>query len=978
MEEERERQSLDSSRPSTESMRSVRTNERSEPNSNVLSSSGRRDESTDGTRLRLEPVKERKSEYGIDGYNAEDQDTPKGPVLALQPHLSDAEQAEAGKIRSHSTSPQLPSMNRMSGFGIDLFAKPKESVPEAPTIEEPKRISTTSLDTRTEPAPASNPEQTLSPGFKSVVSQAFERKTDSSLPPTPVSQPNSAVRTGRDRAGTIGISPIMSGVPNASDVQGNNEQSTSVTAAGSASDALTDHVEPENSSEPPTHSYQAYKPPQSTSSNEQSAYSQSNNAATQPPEFNDEPLQPPRPTVGRDESFRPHLPGGWSSFATTPGSEVPAGSSSEAQASTVKPVTSRSGTPVSTDVSKDTELTPTATKYPVEHSLSSTATGQVEPHRSRSSSPSKAAGERLAPEQPTSNAAITPDHTMAPSGSLYSHTALDPRLLPKLERVSPEAQLRPDVVKPSSSSSDQAPTPLPKDTPIITDDNPGYFPQKAVATSHSTLSEPRTSVPQISQPDEATEAQYTDPNDHLHDEIVRGLSPKPVIQRVDSLGVDSSDEKAINQSRISSYLPSEYDNYWASTAEEEMPAAVVTAPPQDTGDRFIQAIEPAAALAPNLSETPLPTDRELTPEPLSPRKTEQGPFKRLSTPHRYSWEAKSENGTTPAILGESYVPTEASEHDTDSKPEDHNEQDAPASTPAAHEGLKSHPTIADPESHSEGFTGRDAALIGGGLAMGGVAAASYNQPVQTQQLSDKLSLAEEKTPEVSSYPVSSEPAEDEHPSRSPQPYSPQSADGRPEDTNVSNVSAPSAPSSSIAASFPTQTQTQQSVTILPFKEIAAMPLPSQRIHNYDETRQKFATMDSGLSTWISNLQSQYPEHSEVTGSFGRTTLDQSKFGKQTGGPSPPLQQPYYQQYLNASSPTTPGTPTNRPGPATPVGTQHGFSPAAGITTQQVQAKGKELLHTAGVFGGKAGKVGKGLLAKGKNKLRGAGGGDKVD
>tara|TARA_R110002060_G_scaffold48987_2_gene59948 strand:+ start:632 stop:826 length:195 start_codon:yes stop_codon:yes gene_type:complete len=63
----------------------------------------------------------------------------------------------------------------------------------------------------------------------------------------------------------------------------------------------------------------------------------------------------------------------------------------------------------------------------------------------------------------------------------------------------------------------------------------------------------------------------------------------------------------------------------------------------------------------------------------------------------------------------------------------------------------------------------------------------------------------------------------------------------------------------------------------------------------------------------------------------------------------------------------------------PSGSQQGFSAVGNkITTQQVQAKGKELLHTAGIFGGKAGKAGKGLLAKGKNKLRAAGGGDKVD
>jgi len=137
---------------------------------------------------------------------------------------------------------------------------------------------------------------------------------------------------------------------------------------------------------------------------------------------------------------------------------------------------------------------------------------------------------------------------------------------------------------------------------------------------------------------------------------------------------------------------------------------------------------------------------------------------------------------------------------------------------------------------------------------------------------------------------------------------------------------------------------------------------------------------------MTTLKTQHPEHVDATASFSgpRMTFPngstRGKFAKPPVGAPPPLQQPYYQQYLNASSPTTPGTPVSRPGPSVPVGSQQGPSPAGGnkITTQQVQAKGKELLHTAGIFGGKAGKAGKGLLAKGKNKLRGAGSGDKVD
>jgi len=161
-----------------------------------------------------------------------------------------------------------------------------------------------------------------------------------------------------------------------------------------------------------------------------------------------------------------------------------------------------------------------------------------------------------------------------------------------------------------------------------------------------------------------------------------------------------------------------------------------------------------------------------------------------------------------------------------------------------------------------------------------------------------------------------------------------------------------------------------------------MKSPHQRIQTFDETRQRFATMDSGLTNWMADLKSRYPEHADVTASLARSGVagfaSRPKAGK---GEAPPLQQPYYQQYLNASSPTAPGTPVGRQGPGTPAGSQQSFAPSSGgrINTQQVQAKGKELLHTAGIFGGKAGKAGKGLLAKGKTKLQQArGAGDKVD
>jgi hypothetical protein len=290
-----------------------------------------------------------------------------------------------------------------------------------------------------------------------------------------------------------------------------------------------------------------------------------------------------------------------------------------------------------------------------------------------------------------------------------------------------------------------------------------------------------------------------------------------------------------------------------------------------------------------------------------------------------------------------------------------------AAAPATSVQNESEPSSAHPAT--------DAALLAGGaVAATGVAAAYANSSLEPK--SRRLSVAEEKDPQVSSYAVSPTPPEDEHPSRSPQPYAPLSTDQHP--------SAPSTVSP-VTANSPINKQMPQTGNLMKFSQIMAIKSTQQRIQTYDEHRAQFAAMESGLSNWISTLKSQQPEHADVTGSWGGSGYSvpsgsaRSKFGKSTGPGAPPAQQPYYQQYLNASSPNTPTTPISRPGQGMPANaSQQGFSPGgAKITSQQVQAKGKEFLHTAGVFGGKAGKAGKGLLAKGKSRLRGAGG-DKVD
>lgn len=164
--------------------------------------------------------------------------------------------------------------------------------------------------------------------------------------------------------------------------------------------------------------------------------------------------------------------------------------------------------------------------------------------------------------------------------------------------------------------------------------------------------------------------------------------------------------------------------------------------------------------------------------------------------------------------------------------------------------------------------------------------------------------------------------------------------------------------------------------ITAFREILALKAPSERIRAYDETREQFANLNTGLAHWLTVTANDLPEHADLLTNSARRPAFQahkpspsrSKLGGllQSGGhPN--------QQYPNSSQSVPDGTLGN----ASP----HGYSPSGGtsgkISSQQVQAKGKDLLHTAGVFGGKANVAAKGLFSKGKSKLRGSSGAEKV-
>jgi hypothetical protein len=980
----------------------------------------------------LEPVKERKSEYGFESFNVNDQ-APHQESESNEPvrdtTISWDDHLDVEKARRHSTSPKLPDLNRISGFGLDMFSQSK---PDDSFLSATRDTETTPTGSSTAQVPMSNTEDlTLrnqpSFGFKSVVQQAFDRVDDSSVPNTPASQANSGVRrTDSESTGTDGISPIMSRVPSAAVRDRTRDPSNP-----SILEVVNEPVSPEEPSQqierehhpeslpegPPLDFAPGYRRDISPPSRENSPARHPDVAKTKilpsaqhadvsetSPDADDELFQPPRPIFDREQSFRPALPGGWTSYATSAESEA----ATQSMERTQTPVSEVSPVQESQE-EHDYDITPTTTRYPLPESsfeavvagaaLGGTAGAALGKHDKPSPIGTPVSN---SPRNLHNNGALpTPDPSMAPGGNLYSTTKLDPRLILKLEQAPPETQLRSDAVNRAvSAESSVAPPPPPKDTPVqeSTDSDSEYFPKPTVPLKQRTLGRvddeslepPRR--PEILPTLSTDTRSYDEENDKLRKEIVKSLSPRlsDAGQNHESMLEDEVDDgPSVTQGRESTYLPTEYDNYWASTAEEEEPVPAVTGAASKHDDLPTQPAENVPSVAPESQIKP-----EISPPiipPLSSRRLEEP--QRPSLSNRFSWEEGSEN----VSVGPQEEPnTVAGNTDDDSRNivdeptgasteaknisqpvtsivESSPSQLSPLGSGRSFEGAD---TTIDRDFSVDHYVGREAALIAVGAAVAGAAVAAHG-PQSQGSAQRRLSLAEEKDPQVSSYPVSP-PPEDEHPANSPTPYFSPSATqlSHAPPSTVSPVASPVKPPFSPTGS-----------KLLAFRDIVAIQSTQQRIETFDETRHRWANMDSGLTDWMARLQSQYPEHANASGSWAGSRMSaptgssNSRFGKPPVGGAPPLQEPYYRQYLNAS-PTTPSTPTRpgpAPGPSLQSGSQQSFSPASNkLSSHQVQAKGKELLHSAGIFGGKAGKAGKGLLAKGKNKLRGTGGGDKVD
>lgn len=453
-------------------------------------------------------------------------------------------------------------------------------------------------------------------------------------------------------------------------------------------------------------------------------------------------------------------------------------------------------------------------------------------------------------------------------------------------------------------------------------------------------------------------------SDKLRDEIMKSLSPVLPGSDFGDLSVgDASKDAGSRAARESSYLPDLYGDYWASSddkAEQDIPAIAeeeaATSSESSEGSNPIndEPSNPVVATAPEASGA--------GPSAETMPRSGGGPETDLR--RRFSWEAGSERVNVDSAASESPVQPKS----------------LGVASPTAAIAQPIQPTQEPGQASPPLSQGPDQGAVGDELGVTALAVNS-NPAGMTQQVSQastlppqselappleppspvsvvsdrrgapgnearRLSLAEEKTlAEQSGIPIFPVPAPEQHPALS-----------------QTSLPSPHSAAHAIAAK-------KDSINIIPFRQITGMQTAGERIQLFNETREQFAETDQGLGDWLTLLTTQHPEYANSTSQF-KDPLAPIVGGDVAPGMVPQgaqqqQQQPYYQQYLSASSGNLVLTPGQRPASNLPTPPQQYGTSGFGHSGNQVGAKSKVLLMAAG-------KAGKGLLSKGKSKLRGSG------
>ncbi|KAI4227429.1 MAG: hypothetical protein L6R36_002388, partial [Xanthoria steineri] len=688
----------------------------------------------------------------------------------------------------------------------------------------------------------------------------------------------------------------------------------------------------------------------------------------------------PRPLpADRLESFRPKLPGGWESSASI--APLAAPTRTEATSSVIpleqrlqntatdRPSSSNtlpintgpqveaqhpraSGPPQAQEVSPDSD--PFASLAAAGSALVgafSTAMGSEDNDSNRDRSPVKGPQQLNSSTEKEDRSRTTPNVSM---NTNYIPEASKPMML----------------ATPDDGTSSIMPTPLDKvSQPGLSGNNTSadYFasntiPHQQMAVDFNATEDSASRKRPVLLPSLSTDNGSQYESDRLRREIIRELSPglnsEPNTADSDSLMQDDLSSSHPRQQHESLIIPREYDSYWnASGSEQSSRASSVKGPPHVSREGMQGYNENQTTVFPPLdankpphvsNEEPSRTQDEMLERPGMP-------------PHRFSWEATSEN-STPKPPPLQRLPSPSPQNIGDR--EDGLGTSGASSLP--HQGITSQQAvdIADP--------GQTSRMVGTPSVTGDHQNSmepqgdNYVSEAKRSMESARTNLRDEsENPTYRDLP-GPDMIEPEPSSMNGEPHQHQLVDPTVETMEsatkplgvMNDLPLPSMPPSVVPK-------------IQSFREILSLKEPRDRIKGYNETREQFANINTGLAHWLAVTTTELPEHKDIlpNGRLAGTPGAKPPTSRiKLGGLLPSgssNQQSYHGSPLSGASDgaQVPGGNTNL-----------GYSPSSGsvrLSSQQMQARGKDLLHTAGLFSGKANVAAKGLFSKGKSKLRGA-------
>lgn len=485
-----------------------------------------------------------------------------------------------------------------------------------------------------------------------------------------------------------------------------------------------------------------------------------------------------------------------------------------------------------------------------------------------------------------------------------------------------------------SSQSSIPPTPPAKDTPAseypptLKDREPSY---------DGSTPEPRPTLDSQLSTDISAEDQESD---RLRKEIVASLSPVKLSappsteQNRTSLQPLSSDTN-----RASSILPSEYDTYWAD---------------EDMSTRPSHDVERSAPLLSTAAVVPPTTHTEEIAKP--------------AILNRFSWEASNSpsQGTSEQPLTALVMePTKALPKESPSSPTAEHvaaveRQQWSEGLPDPFHGPGHVITVTKPDPVTDAMLGERSPS----LPLDSTA--TLASPTREHTRSPGLHVVNtEDNPEAVDLPPRFTADQQQAPRFSPADNVGLPSHSGPEEPSLGLVSSSEAPKTPI-----TQEHVPTSPTDKPLgaREIATINSTAERIATYNTTREHWATADHGLESWLTvmlqanpELASQsFPIQRMPTGSARhRHTGSLAILGK-LGGTNHNDQSPEQHNNAGAQLPVGGLSPTS----SRPSGPGFGGR----VASQQMQLKGEKLLHTANVLSGKGMTSAKGLFAKGKSRF----------